>query len=231
MIVRGDCDNGDEVTKVLTALAVDAVEDHRVLDRMLIVERANRPATSKLTHAMVVNGSPLPSDLGHVGDDENFSVEWVLPLSRTEAEYGRSKGTARLMLLLRWSDIDIFDLTRESVQEPTGIKMEAFARCNASDDSDNVCDCIIALVDGEPERGSVVDALLSTMRSSSEQVRQCATEAIEALARSEPESFSIAQADALETLLMGGLDLGEGAPAQHDALEAVRHARRHIVSH
>jgi hypothetical protein len=108
--------------------------------------------------------------------------------------------------------------------------IEAFATDDDASEPDQTCDHILALIEGEPNRRRVVDALVSMMRSASELVRHCATEAIEALARSEPESFSTSQADAVEALLVNGLDLGERAPAEEDALAAVRHARQHIES-
>src|SRR5436309_6677206 len=41
MIVRDEAEHSEEVVDVLTALAVDAVEEHRVFDQGLIYERVN----------------------------------------------------------------------------------------------------------------------------------------------------------------------------------------------
>jgi hypothetical protein len=209
-------------------LAVDAIEKRKVLDLGSIYARKNLPGDASLSHAMIVNGSPLPPELGQVANGQEFLVEWVVPISRLEAEYGQQRGASRLMFLLRWSGLDIFELDRETAEIPQGITRATFNERHKAGVDAEMIDDIFNLLEGEPDRSEVVDAMLGVMASSNGDNVACALEALRALARSEPESFSMSQVESIQDRLQTWVGDDIDAGIRESTLDAIRHARQHI---
>jgi hypothetical protein len=157
----------------------------------------------------------------------SFAVFGIIPLVEPEAAYARSRSASRLMLLLRWGGVDIFRYPRTPVPVPSGISYEEFERrCSTSDD---LCDDLLSLIEGERDRRRVVTSVASFLDSKDDALLQFAVEAIETLARSEPESFSESQLRAVEN----SLEVIEHATVStqvDDALDAVRHAAIHATA-
>jgi hypothetical protein len=225
MIVRPTTSD-DVVLPPLVELASAVVERSKAAGSYEVVDLSHGLQTAP-RHALVVNGSPLPKGLGRISPGMSFAVFWIIPLVEPEAAYARSRSASRLMLLLRWGGVDIFRYPRTPVPVPSGISYEEFERrCSTSDD---LCDDLLSLIEGERDRRRVVTSVASFLDSKDDALLQFAVEAIETLARSEPESFSESQLRAVEN----SLEVIEHATVStqvDDALDAVRHAATHATA-
>lgn len=224
MIVR----NGESAlaTQILADVAAAVLEGHEIADLYSAIELERLARVSSLSHGFLVDGSPLPRNLG-VLEDDDFLVHWLVPLASSEVAFARARGPNRLMLLLRWSDVDLFDLTRNEVEVPAGISREEFDERHAlgEDTSSNV----LGLLEGERDRTKILTAVEALLASQSDAERELAVEVIETMALSEPDSFQtssyIARVEAkLQVLLQSPITPFRTA----DALDALRHAAIHV---
>ena len=94
----------------------------------------------------------------------------------------------------------------------------------------DTCQAMLELVEGEPERARLIDALALFLNSADDEVQECAVEAIQALAATEPQSFTYSQIDSLEGSLIELISSPQPPFDSEDALAAVRHARLHVTT-